>query len=141
MPKLRTFMTFKVFGSLPAYVSKPLTFMQRRVLGKLRLGCLELRIETGRYTRPRLSIHERCCQACSWPDGFYPVETEYHFLFLCPVYTGIRNDWFENMRLTDNFLHLPDHSKFKIVLNSPDNVKATANYILKALQMRNNIVN
>ena len=138
MPKLRTFMTFKVFGSLPAYVSKPLMFTQRRVLGKLQLGCLELRIETGRYNRPRLPIHERSCQICSWPGGFHPIETEYHFLFLCPVYKAIRNEWLQKMSLPDNFLSLPDHSKFKIVLNSPNNVKATANYVLEALQMRNN---
>ena len=62
--KLRTFILFKDFDEPAAYVRKPLTFQQRRILAKLRLGCLPLRIETGRYTRPKLSEEERTCLVC-----------------------------------------------------------------------------
>ena len=40
MPKLRTFMLFKDFQEPPAYITKPLTFHQRRMVAKTRLGCL-----------------------------------------------------------------------------------------------------
>ena len=53
-PKLRTFMLFKEFGAPAAYVGKPLSFHQRRMLAKTRLGSLPLRLETGRYSIPRL---------------------------------------------------------------------------------------
>ena len=63
--KLRTFIKFKQFGILPAYLTKPLTFFQRKHVAKIRLGSLALRIETGRYSRPRLEIHERLCPVCT----------------------------------------------------------------------------
>ena len=63
--KLRIFNKFKHFGSTPACVIKPMSFYQRKEFAKLRLGSLELRIETGRFSRPRLEIHERLCLICS----------------------------------------------------------------------------
>ena len=51
-PKLRTFMLFKDFQALPPHVGKPLSFVGRKTISKLRLGILPLRIETGRYTKP-----------------------------------------------------------------------------------------
>ena len=44
--KLRTSFTFKQFNSMPLYLTKPLSFLQRKILSKIRLGSLELRIET-----------------------------------------------------------------------------------------------
>ena len=38
-PKLRTFVKFKNFSDTPAYLTKPLSFIQRKFLAKLRLGC------------------------------------------------------------------------------------------------------
>ena len=52
--KLRTFNQFKEYGSVPAYITKPLSFFQRKHIAKLRLGVLQIRIESGRYSRPRL---------------------------------------------------------------------------------------
>ena len=46
-PKLRTFLKFKQFNAMPAYVTKPLTFLQKKHLSKIRLGSQELRIESG----------------------------------------------------------------------------------------------
>ena len=48
-PKLRTFITYKNFSTLPPYVGKPLSFVERRLLSKIRLGILLLRLETGRF--------------------------------------------------------------------------------------------
>ena len=63
-PKLRTFNTFKDFSCLPSYVSKPLTFIQRKFISKTRTGCLSIRIELGRFSRPQLPENERICLAC-----------------------------------------------------------------------------
>ena len=68
MPKLRTFVKFKDFYTTPSYLSKPLSFVQRKFLAKTRLGCLEIRLETGRYSRPRLSEELRVCQVCENPE-------------------------------------------------------------------------
>ena len=37
-PKLRTFITFKDFYTTPSYISKPLTFVQRKFMARIRLG-------------------------------------------------------------------------------------------------------
>ena len=50
-PKLRTFVTFKDFKTLPPHIFKPLTFLERKIISKTRLGILPLRIETSRYLR------------------------------------------------------------------------------------------
>ena len=54
MSKLRTFLLFKQFGNTASHLTKPLTFLQRKTISKMRLGSLELRIESGRYHRPKL---------------------------------------------------------------------------------------
>ena len=51
-PKLRTFVRFKDFSMTPSYLTKPLSFIQRKFFAKTRLGCLEIRLETWRYARP-----------------------------------------------------------------------------------------
>ena len=58
-PKLRTFVQFEDYSALHAYITKPLSFKQRKFLAKLRLGSLEIKIETGRFSRPRLEENER----------------------------------------------------------------------------------
>merc|ERR1711954_306133 len=61
-PKLRTFLLFKDFQTLPRpHVGKPLTFVERKTIGKLRLGILPIRLETARYVRPILPENERVC--------------------------------------------------------------------------------
>ena len=52
-PKLRTFIQITDFKTDNCYLSKPLSFIQRKALAKLRLGVLSLRIETGRFERPK----------------------------------------------------------------------------------------
>ena len=44
-PKLRTFIKFKDFNETPVYILKTLTFHQRRMMAKTRLGCLPIRLE------------------------------------------------------------------------------------------------
>ena len=45
-PKLRTFVMFKDFQTLPPHVGKPLSFIERKTISKLRLGILPIRLET-----------------------------------------------------------------------------------------------
>ena len=78
-PKLRTFVKFKDFTNTPAYLTKPLSFVQRKVVAKTRLGCLEIRLETGQWVRPRLTEEERICLVCENVEK--NVENEFHFIF------------------------------------------------------------
>ena len=146
-PKLRTFVRFKNFECPPAYTTKFLTFHQRRAMAKLRLGCLPLRIETGRYTRPRLDEADRICLLCKPADSLIevgtrnlPVEDEIHFLFQCSAYEELRSQWYQDMALPDNFRDLEVEQKLDIVLNKPECVKKTSQFILTCLDHRSKLI-
>ena len=112
-PKLRTFVRFKDFSMTPSYLTKPLSFIQRKFLAKIRLGCLEIRLETGRYARPRLAEEARTCQAC--PNPNLEIENEEHFLFKCSTYQTERLAWLEKLNVPNNFLLLSQNSKCDLV--------------------------
>ena len=145
MPKLRTFLTFKKFDKMPAYVSKPLSFLQKKITAKIRLGSLELRIESGRFSRPRLQVHERVCLLCrdtNQADGQEPsVETEFHFIFICSHYNTLRLSWIESLVKPENFDGLSEGEKLSVVLNDAENVKSTAQFITRAYSMRSKVIN
>ena len=131
-PKLRTFMQFKDFQTLPApHVGKPLSFVERRTISKLRLGILPLRVETARYTRPIIPESERLCY-CKSGD----IESEYHALFSCCVYNDLRQGWLNKICIPDNFLVLPGEEKLSLVLNHPENVKPTAQFLIQLMDLR-----
>ena len=145
-PKLRTFLMFKDFDVPPVYVGKPLSHQERRILARTRLGCLPLRIETGRYCRPRLIEEERTCLVCKSEQLIQvepnqnPIENETHFLFSCSAYSAERNQWLSQMKLQENFQQLPEADKLKTVLNEGSNLKATSQFILKALNIRSTLL-
>ena len=131
-PKLRTFMQFKDFQTMPApHVGKPLSFVERKTISKLRLGILPLRVETTRYTRPIIPENERLCY-CKSGD----IESESHALFSCCIYNDLRQVWLNNICIPDNFPVLPREEKLSLVLNHPENVKPTAQYLIQLMDLR-----
>ena len=127
---------------MPAYIKKPLSFNQRRNIA---------RIETGRYTIPRLPEESRSCLACSQDEPLVlvngaqtesrPVESESHFLFDCVAYDSERANYFSKMNLPDNFESMSYEDKLKLVLNHPFNVRFTSEFIFVALNVRSRILN
>ena len=136
-PKLRTFVTYKNFSELPHYIVKPISFYERRLISKTRLGCLPIRIETGRYSIPRIPEQERTCLVCK----NNVIECEPHFLFSCSAYSIERDEWYSKMTLPNNFEEMTIDSKLKLVLNDPSNIKMTAKFIVKAYSIRSKILN
>ena len=143
--KLRTFNKYKDFASLPAYVAKALSFFERKHMARLRLGCLQLRIESGRYARPPLTVNERICLICSEikaQQGSEPeIETEIHFLLFCEKYNDLRNKLFSNIYKPNNFEMMEDAAKLNVILNLSENCKQTARFIVDAYSMRSKIIN
>ena len=145
-PKLRTFVLFKIFDETPSFILKSLSFHERRMMSKLRLGCLPIRIETGRYSIPRVPEDQRTCLVCKFDlETTNPlldkIESEIHYLFACQVYSTERDEWFSKMTLPVDFDHLTLQQKLNIVLNDPCNVKLTAKFIKIAFDLRNKILN
>ena len=56
----------------------------RIVITRWRLSCHSLRIQTGRYNRPKIPRNERTCSVC------LVLEDEHHALFICTAHTFIR---------------------------------------------------
>ena len=61
----------------------------RTVITRWRLSCHPLRIETGRYQRPKIARAERTCFVC------HILEDEHHSLFMCTAHTFIRERYTE----------------------------------------------
>ena len=74
------------------HVGKPLSFKERRIISKIRLGILPLRIETARYLRP---VVPECQRTCYCGSGL--VESEYYVLFECQVYKSLREAWLNKL--------------------------------------------
>ena len=61
----------------------------RTIITRWRLSCHKLRIETGRYTRPKTPRHERKCKMCNI------LEDEQHALFTCSAHVFLRQHYLE----------------------------------------------
>ena len=131
LPKLRTFLLFKDFKLESPHIYKPLSFMQKKFMSKFRLGMLQLHIETGRYSRPRLPPEERFCY-CNNNE----VEDERHFLLTCNKYNQYRQTLFNRIPDFQYFMTLNLAEKFNFLVNDPAMVKQTAKYIIDAFEYR-----
>ena len=136
-PKLRTFNTFSDFGSTPSYLHMPLSHVQKMFLAKTRLAALPIRLETGRYERPRLLEQERLCPSCKNSES---IENEEHFIFYCEKYHFLRQDWLTQLKKPDYFSSLDLCEKFKIIFNDSENIKVTAQYIVDCYDLRSKIL-
>ena len=130
-PKLRTYNLISDFPLENPFLLKPLTFIQRKFLSKIRLGVLQLRIETGRYERPKKPADERICKQCSMAE----VEDEAHFLLKCPRHSLLRSTLLEKI-YDPNFEMLNVTEKLKFLLNNPSIVKQTAQFVIDAYDNR-----
>ena len=140
-PKLRTFILFKDFMNDAVYTKKPLTYFNRRLMARLRLGCLPLHLETGRYGPHRIPEEQRICEGCKKLTGEQLVECESHFLFHCKVYQAEREKWFNALTMPSNFQILSIAQKFQLVLNQPSNIRPTAIFIANAMNLRSQFLN
>ena len=139
LPKLRTFNQLKDFHSTPAYITKHLSFVQRKFIAKLRLGCLGIRIETGRYSRPRIPPESRICQICRNVE--LRIEDEFHFLFECRAYEHLRAIWLSWLDPQPNVVIETREILLSNVLNKANNVERTAQYIIDLVDLRSKILN
>ena len=101
------------------YVLIGLRRSKRSVLAKLKLGVLQIHMETGRYKNtPR---DQRCCIICNINGE---VEDEIHFLLKCPQYKNIRDNLFTYATSTSH----------------PNLIRNTANNAMELLRIRQNIL-
>lgn len=76
--KLRTYRTFKSEIGCEQYLTQLIPRHHRRVYSSFRCGSLPLRVETGRYSKPKTPLNDRLCQLCKNCD----IENEKHFFII-----------------------------------------------------------
>jgi hypothetical protein len=89
-PKLRLYKTFKFKLELESYLLTDRYRKGRCFFTALRTGSNRLRIETGRWKRPKEEERERVCMTCMSGE----VENEKHFLLDCSMYDDLRKTLF-----------------------------------------------
>ncbi len=97
-PKLRKFKLFKNEHKLETYLMSTKSLNLTLSLFHFRISSHNLRIETGRYARPKTPEIEWKCLYCSAQD----IENELHFLTQCPLYLIERNELFDVIKYIPN---------------------------------------
>ena len=130
-PKLRTYIKYKSVLKQEEYLENE-DEVGRKMLARIRSGTNNLRIETGRYERPRIPEEHRICKLCK--DG---VENEEHFLFECQTYKNIRKDFLAEV----NRNKLDDELKESLFgKGSTERINKTIRFIRRAVAKRNRIL-
>ena len=144
--KLRTynslFSSIVPYFSVISYTRLCLPFILRKRLAQLRLGCLPIRIETDRYTRPIVHRDQRYCLqpeceniVSNLSDEAKHVENEYHFIMKCSQYDQLRHEMFAQIQAVE-FLQMNDDSKFIFLLTNQSVAKLVAQFIVNAFDAR-----
>jgi len=135
--KLRTYATFKTNIWYEQYLSDIHERSHRRAVTRLRTSSHGLRIETGRYNKPKLTIEQRTCLICS--DG---IEDELHFVTKCGTYGEERAKLYTNVaKECKNFHALNEKEKFHFLISAEgDIIRAFGKYCHTAFEIRKNIM-
>ena len=92
--------------------------------------------ETGRYDK--ISRCDRICPVCG-----LNIEDEIHFLFHCPKYSSIRDDFFNKIdNRIPNYKHIPISTLIIQLMNATDYYlnKQLVQYVSSCLEMRDNLL-
>lgn len=138
-PKLRTFKTFKEHYKLEQYLCRPDNLNHTLALLRFRISSHNLRIETGRYTRPITPADQRLCNYCTAQE----VEDEMHFLLDCAFYIPERVALLNAVKPhIPNYDDLSLNSKFTAIMSNKETrvTRALGKYVYKCLENRNNHV-
>ena len=113
--KLSFYHSIKKKYSLSAYVDSTRKNPTRRTLVKLRIGCHNLRVETGRYDK--IPLEERICPLCSGNE----IEDETHLLLDCQGYSSMRDIFLSKIETKiDDIQKLSHENLISQLMNSND---------------------
>ena len=94
--RLSLYRVLKPSPGTEPYVAANVQYAARRVMAGLRMGCLPLEVERGRYTQT--PYERRTCKLC-----LMDVEDQRHFLLFCPALQQERNLLFNSLHAGGHF--------------------------------------
>ena len=124
--KLRFYKLIKNEFRREPYLDIIKSFKLRKTMTKFRCSDHQLEIEKGRHRN--LNVEDRMCKLCL--NG---VETELHFLQICPYYDNLRTRYFANPTDVD-WVAILQYEDCNTLFN-------IANFIEKALKLRDRLLN
>lgn len=125
--RLQHYCIFKHDFNLEKYLEIHLDRKYVTTLSRFRTSSHSLFIESGRYDgTPR---EQRLCKSCT----MNAIESEYHFLLVCPNYKDLRKKYFKPY-----FCHWPTLNKFRTLMSSTSKyvINNLSKYIYSAFQIR-----
>ena len=139
-PKLRTYKLFKNEFKLETYLTHPHNINHTVALTRFRISSHNLRIETGRYTKPQKTpVDDRICLYCSSQS----IEDELHFILECDLYTSERSKLlqicYDNI---PGFIDVTKEDKFINIMSTNETamVKQLGKYLHDCFKKRTDIV-
>ncbi len=105
--KLETYCIFKSSFQFEKYLSCVKNTKHRIAITRFRCSAHTLLIEQGRHRN--IDRNLRICVKCNMNC----IETEYHFLLVCPYYRNIRKEC-----LPMYYCHWPNVNKFKLIMKN-----------------------
>ena len=130
--KLRLHRLINGTYTLPEYVMQVRNRRDRSILAKLRFGCLDLDIETGRWRN--IERDNRICKICQSGS----IEDELHFVFQCTSLNAIRVQFAIDLPILEN-TNMDERDKFVFLLTKC-NPKLVSVYIRELYDHRRNIL-
>ena len=128
--KLRTYALFKTEIGLEKYLTEIKNISLRIEMTKFRLSNHSLMIETGRHKGIPKEL--RFCPFCH-----HAVETEVHFILICPIYDLLRTEMMRSINiLKPSFAFYTNEEKLQYLLCNTDNLNI-CKYISNAFKLRN----
>ena len=155
--KLRVYKQFKASFTKEPYIEQIRNRNQRSSLTRLRVSAHHLGIELGRKTRPVTPVEKRICVYCQTKSsqnllqpfsnqqgnvGRDHVDTEFHFLTQCKIFTITRNCLYGKMSaMISGFNDISDELKFLTLLcpTTPKAGKLVNRFIKKMVATREKI--
>ena len=113
--KLSFYHSIKKNYNLSAYLDPTRKNPMRRTLVKLRIGCHNLLVETGRYDK--IPLDERICPLCSTNK----IEDETHLLLDCQTHSSMRDIFLSKIETKiDDIRKLSHENLISQLMNSND---------------------
>ena len=135
--KLSFYHSIKKNYSLSAYLDSTQKNPMKRTLVKLRIGCHNLRVETGRYGK--IPLEESICPLCSGNK----IEDETHLLLDCQRYSSMRDIFLSKIETKiDDIRKLSHENLISQLMNSNDyyfNLRLIMS-ISSCFEMRNKLI-
>ena len=138
-PKLRTYKLFKNEFKSENYLSSTKNLNHTLALFRFRISSHNLRIETGRYTRPKMPANDRMCIYCT----SQAVETESHFLLVCSLFIKERRELLEKINIyLPDLNYVTNEQKFATIMSAEEKIvtDALGKFIYTCLNKRNTTI-